>query len=95
MPSISEMARKNQNDEWVCNYCGENLGAGHHAKVLAHFNSVHNPKTQGARKEAKSTSSEPCAHTWRMIKPDDAGGRGQVAIKKGYSQWCPECGVIR
>ena len=89
--TLDEMAKKNESNEWICKQCGENLGEGHHAKVLAHWNLEHRNRNKGARKEANQGEQAGCNHDLRKITEQTEQGRGAAAIEQGYKFYCVKC----
>jgi len=97
---ISDIAEQNEEGSWVCRVCGKDLGPGPHAVALAHWNNYHNEQTKAGRGFRGTDSSNQnrggeCEHSWRLLKPGDAEGRGQIALDAGKREWCKKCGKLR
>jgi len=91
---LKQMAKKNSAGEWVCRKCGEVIGEGHHAKVLAHYNLKHlHSSGSGGGSSSSGSGSGGCEH--RNLRPlretDGEDGAGENALKAGYKLFCPDC----
>jgi len=95
MPRINEIATQDDDGNWICRICDKDLGPGPHAVALAHWNNYHNERNKGGRGFRKTAPADECGHEWRLLKPGDADGRGQVALDHGRREWCPKCGKLR
>jgi len=87
-----------EQEAFVCNKCGAAFSTPQGA-VLHYINAE---KPGGAHKVKDNPSPPPgqekpdCGHNaWRLLEPEDAGGRGAKALADGYREICDVCGAVR